>query len=63
MKEHKQQQHVETLNTKAEQVAFIGRAMERAELSCTLSDFLMMAAVNWAEEIIGSPAPGKEVAV
>ena len=52
--------HVETLNAKAEQVAFIGRAIEREGQPRTLRSFAMEAALEKAEAIIGIPAPGKE---
>lgn len=50
-------QTTETVNAKAEQAAFMGRAMERAEMRCSLREFLLEAALEKAESILGQPAP------
>lgn len=45
--------NIETMNAKAEQVAFIGRAMERSGEACTLSEYLMAAALDQESRTTG----------
>lgn len=52
---------VEQINVRAEQVAFVGRAMERENEECSLMEYFLKAALQKAEFVIGSPAPGKQV--
>lgn len=55
--------YIETTNAKAEQVAFIGRAMERSGEECSLSEYLMTAALDKAKQVMETEATGKEVAL
>lgn len=47
------QEYIETTNARAEQVAFIGRAMEREQVEGTLSEYMLAAALEKAEEVMG----------
>ena len=60
MPEERTKQELVTLNVRAEQVAFIGRAMERARIGGSVCDFVHAAALTEAEKVLGKKAPGKE---
>lgn len=53
--------NIEMMNARAEQVAFIGRAMERSGEDCSLSEYLMAAALDKAEQVMETEAPAKAV--
>jgi uncharacterized protein (DUF1778 family) len=48
--------YIEELNMRAEQLAFIGRAMEREQVEMPLSEYMLTAALEKAEEVMS----GKE---
>lgn len=60
MAENTMQRELVTLNVRAEQVAFLGRAMERANIPGSVSEFALDAALAMAEKVLGKQAPGKE---
>lgn len=53
-------EYIERLNVRAEQVAFIGRAMEREQVEGSLSDYLLLAALDKAEQVLDVPAPAEK---
>lgn len=51
-----EEKYIEELNMRAEQLAFIGRAMEREQVEMPLSEYMLTAALEKAEEVMS----GKE---
>ena len=48
-----EEKYIEKINMRAEQLAFIGRAMEREQVKGSLSEYMLTAALEKAKAVIG----------